>query len=450
MVVKKGLDIPIEGKPEGEVGDLLPPKTIALNLDAFEELSFKLHVKVGEKVKIGQPIIENKSIRGQMFVSPAGGLVREIRRGLKRRLSQIIIDLDENETYFSHQTLNSRASQEDTLNFFMATGLFPHIRMRPFDLIAHPHSLPRAIFVRAIETLPFTPSAEIQLEGYEAYFQAGLDTMKKLTKGELHLVYKEGSTSTALTQAEGVQKHTVSGPHPAGTSSFHIHEIAPIRSVSDSVWTLSTLDVITVGKMATEGHYFIDRILGIGGGGIREEKRGFFKSRIGFPVKALVHNRLKNLPLRLITGDPITGTEAKEEDFLGFYQIVFTALPENHLRPLLHFLRLGFDKFTATKTYFTGHVRPPRKGYPFTTNQHGERRAFIDGNIYRRVMPMQIPTMHLIKAILAEDFELAECLGLLEVTSEDFALATFICPSKIEMMQIVKTGLHRYSKEMGH
>ena len=48
--------------------------------------------------------------------------------------------------------------------------------------------------------------------------------------------------------------------------------------------------------------------------------------------------------------------------------------------------------------------------------------------------------MPLIKAVLAEDFETAEFLGLLEVDSEDFALPTFVCPSKMEMSDIIKKG----------
>lgn len=450
IVVKKGLDVPLEGKPEGVVHDLPAPRQIALNLDPFDKTRFKLHVKAGESVKIGQPLVESKSVPGQMFVSPAGGVVSEIRRGLKRRLLDIVIDVDPNEAYLEHGKLSSGASRDEIIDLFMRAGIFPHIRMRPFDLVANPQYEPRAIFVRAVETLPFVPSAEMQVEGHEAYFQAGLDVLKKLTKGKLHLVYQESSTCKAFREAEGVETHTVSGPHPAGTSSLHIHKIDPIKNSNDFVWTMSAVDVLTVGKMALEGRYFTDRILGIGGNGVVEGQTGFFRARAGFPVSELIANRITNQPLRFITGDPLTGTKVDTQDFVGFYQTAFSVIPENTERQAFHFLRPGFDKFTATKAYFTGHVKPPQKGYPFTTSQHGEERAFIDGRVYDRVMPMRIPTMHLVKAIISEDFELAERLGLLEVTGDDFALPTFICPSKIEMIQIVKDGLYRYSKEMGH
>ena len=445
--IKKGLDVPLAGKPTGESEVLPTPQQIALNLDPFDATRFKVHVKAGEKVRIGQPLVENKGVPGQFFVSPAGGVLREIRRGLKRRLLDLVIDVDANEEHHPHQGIDlASASREEILAYFMATGLFAHIRLRPFNLVPDPALIPRDIFIRAIETLPFAPSAAQQLSGHESAFQAGIDALRKLTDGSVHLVAREET----FTEFTGVDRHTAEGPHPAGTSSLHIHKIAPIQSPDDYVWTLSTVDVITIGTMVSEGRYFTDRILAVAGSGVVDGRQAFLKGRQGFPVEALIAGRLANQPVRLISGSPLTGTKVEANDFLGFYDTTLSVIPENTQRQLLHFFRPGFGKYTATKTYATGHVKPPKQGYAFTTNQHGEERAFIDGAIYERIMPMKIPTMHLVKAILAEDFELAEQLGLLEVDAEDFALASFICPSKIEMMEIVKTGLRLYSKEMGH
>ena len=55
-------------------------------------------------------------------------------------------------------------------------------------------------------------------------------------------------------------------------------------------------------------------------------------------------------------------------------------------------------------------------------------------------MPMQIPSMLLVKALMAKNYDLADELGLLEVDSEDFALPTFVCPSKIEMTSTIRHG----------
>jgi Na+-transporting NADH:ubiquinone oxidoreductase subunit A len=56
--------------------------------------------------------------------------------------------------------------------------------------------------------------------------------------------------------------------------------------------------------------------------------------------------------------------------------------------------------------------------------------------------------MLLVKSVMAEDFELAETLGLLEVDGEDFALPTFVCPSKMEMTEIMKAGIKQHAKEL--
>ena len=90
-----------------------------------------------------------------------------------------------------------------------------------------------------------------------------------------------------------------------------------------------------------------------------------------------------------------------------------------------------------------------REGFSFEIpTQHGERRAFVIGSPYEKVVPLSINPMLLVKSVLAEDYEEAERLGLLEVAPEDFALPTFVCPSKIEMMEIVRKGLKRHAAEV--
>jgi len=41
-----------------------------------------------------------------------------------------------------------------------------------------------------------------------------------------------------------------------------------------------------------------------------------------------------------------------------------------------------------------------------------------------------------------------ENLGIYEIAEEDFALCEYICPSKIEIQEIVRRGLDLMAKEM--
>ncbi len=455
---KKGLDIPIEGAPEGALREFSPPgeaapfrnvKEISLNLDPFAHTRFKLLKHVGENVKIGEPIAHDKAFPERMFVSPAGGVVKEIRRGLKRRLVDIVIDVHHpEEEHISSVPDLAHINRADLVAHLQKGGLFTHIRQRPFNHLADPTKIPRSIFVKAIESAPFAPPAELQVQGYEEALKKGLDALSRLTEGLVHLVYREGTSSTCFLEAKNVDHHMAEGPHPISNHSVHIHFIDPIRSPEDVVWTLQLHDVLAIGYFLLTGRYLTERTIGIGGPGIVPGQTGFFRIRQGYPMALLAEGRVGKGWMRLISGDVLMGKKVDTDDFLGFYHNVFSVVPENTNREMLHFLRLGGSKFSISGAYLSGHIHRAARRYFFSTNQHGEPRAFIDSTLYKKVMPIGIPTMFLVKAVMAEDFDLAENLGLLEVDSEDFALSTFVCPSKIEMTEIIRQGLVRYAAEV--
>jgi Na+-transporting NADH:ubiquinone oxidoreductase subunit A len=78
---------------------------------------------------------------------------------------------------------------------------------------------------------------------------------------------------------------------------------------------------------------------------------------------------------------------------------------------------------------------------------HGEERAYVITGTYEKVFPMNIYPMQLIKAIMMEDIEMMENLGIYEVSPEDFALCEFVCTSKIEVQNIIREGLDLLRKE---
>ena len=80
-------------------------------------------------------------------------------------------------------------------------------------------------------------------------------------------------------------------------------------------------------------------------------------------------------------------------------------------------------------------------------NLHGEERAYVMTGEYEKVLPMDIYPTHLIKAIMIEDIELMENLGIYEVSPEDFALCEFACTSKIPVQSIIRRGLDLIKKE---
>ncbi len=60
---------------------------------------------------------------------------------------------------------------------------------------------------------------------------------------------------------------------------------------------------------------------------------------------------------------------------------------------------------------------------------------------------MNIMVDYLVRAVLAHDTDEAVDLGLLETAPEDFALCAFACPSKMDLVDIVRKGLQEVEEE---
>lgn len=434
LKIKRGLDLPLLGQPSGLPKELPQPRSVALDLDPFHFVRFTLLKKPGDQVAIGEPLLADRACPDCVFVSPASGTFESIIRGLKRRILRLIITCDQANHYFDHRPFKGG----DLLSHLMKGGLFPHIIVRPCHLLPNIRKKPEAIFVKAITSAPYELPPELELQNDPPLFQKGLTALASLAP--THLVTQPQSPFLTFSD---VEIHTAEGPHPISHPSLHIAAIHPITSHDQAIWTLSVSDVIAVGLLVSEGKYYHKQMIAVAGEGISEDRRGFFKAFRGYPIRSLIGESCKEKNVRLLSGHPLIGSEVTPEEYLKFFDTTFCALPQpEEKRRLCHFLRLEAKSYTSTRAY----IKKKNRGQ-FTTSQHGDARAFIDGTIYKQVMPLNIPVMHLIKAILAEDYELARSLGLLSVSPEDFALPAFICPSKIEMVEIIRRGLSSYAEQ---
>ncbi|MCB0813816.1 MAG: NADH:ubiquinone reductase (Na(+)-transporting) subunit A, partial [Flavobacteriales bacterium] len=145
---------------------------------------------------------------------------------------------------------------------------------------------------------------------------------------------------------------------------------------------------------------------------------------------------------------PLSGSNVGVDGHLGFYDTQLTLLPEGDEPKFFltdGWLSPGLNKLSASHAYPSWLM--PGKRYAPDTNQNGEERAFVMSGQYEAVFPFDIYPVHLLKAILVNDIEQMENLGLLEVAPEDFALCEFVCTSKIESQAIVREGLDVLKKE---
>ena len=89
--IKKGLDLPIDGKPVQTVSDGPAVKHVALIGSDYVGLRPSMSVEAGNKVKKGQVLFEDKKNPGSRFTAPAAGTVVAINRGERRAFQSLVI-----------------------------------------------------------------------------------------------------------------------------------------------------------------------------------------------------------------------------------------------------------------------------------------------------------------------------------------------------------------------
>ena len=93
--IKKGLDLPVQGIPSNLVEDGPRVGRVAILNDDYPFMKPRMRVSVGDVVKRGQALFEDRKADGVVFTAPASGRVAEIKRGAKRAFRSLVIQLDE-------------------------------------------------------------------------------------------------------------------------------------------------------------------------------------------------------------------------------------------------------------------------------------------------------------------------------------------------------------------
>ena len=96
--LKKGYTIKLAGSPQTTLVDAEKPKFFASQPFDFLGLKPRLEVEEGSPVKIGSPLYNNKEKPEIKFVSPTSGKVVQINRGERRKIAEVVIESDGNDS----------------------------------------------------------------------------------------------------------------------------------------------------------------------------------------------------------------------------------------------------------------------------------------------------------------------------------------------------------------
>mgnify|MGYP001216591595 FL=1 len=439
IIIRKGHDIRIAGVPTQEVTSVPGSETVAISPKTFRGVKPKLLVNEGDTVQIGSPLFFDKTKPNVNWASPANGTVKTIQFGARRIIEKIEIKVDGSDSIqgqvFTSEQLTS-ANRTTILNRILEANLFPLIRQRPFNKVANPKDSPRDIFISAVNTAPLSVDLDPVLESEKAAFQAGVTALSKLTDGSVVV------TSKKAMELQHAEVQTISGPHPAGNVGIQIHHSKSIKP-GEIIWSVNAQHVITLGKLFLNGSYSPDILVTIAGPGAKNPQT--VSAKVGASIGSLIVNQDISEPTRLISGNVLTGQTVEVDNFLGFYDSTVSIVLDSVDRPFMGMLAVGNSKskYSLTNTFLTFG----EKLFNFNTAQNGELRAIVPINSWENVLPMDVYPNALYRAILAQDIEEMEQLGIWECDDEDFALCSFSCPSKIDVGKVIRDGLNMLEAE---
>ncbi len=441
--INKGLDLPITGSPEQRIYDGPAVKTVAILGPDYVGMKPSMSVKVGDQVKLGQQLFTDKKTEGVKYTSPGSGKVVAVNRGERRVLQSVVIELngDAAEKFTAHkEAALADLPREKVVTGLVDSGLWTALRTRPFSKVPAIDSTPNSIFVTAMDTSPLAAKAELIIKEEEQAFANGLKVLTRLTDGNVFVCQKP---NVVLPPVAGTSCEEFDGPHPAGLAGTHIHFLDPVNE-NKTVWSIGYQDVIAYGKFFTTGKISVERIVALGGPGVKQPR--LIRTRLGASLPELTANELNAGEQRIVSGSVLHGTTAADcLAYLGRYHVQVSVLPEKREREFLASMTAGADKYSIKRVFLSAFTGGPSA--PMTTSQNGRTGNILPIGSYEKVMPLDLLPNYLLRSLAVNDSDQAQSLGCLELDEEDLALCTFVCSGKNNFGVMLREALTTIEKE---
>ncbi len=440
-VLKKGMNILLKGESENHMIEVHTSRY------AIQPFNFnntnpipKVVVEEGNEVLAGDPLFFDKKHPDVFFVSPVSGEMTGIVRGAKRAVNQVNVLADRDIKYKKLNSPDIASSDRATIREFLKkNGGWPLFKQRPFNILPDNEGNPRDIFISTFDTAPLAGEMSIKIDGRYEAMQKGIDVLHKLTDGKVFMGMdgrKGVELPRELTELHGVEKHYFSGPHPCGNVGVQIHHIASIKK-NDMVWTIGVQELITLGNMFLLDIYDAQRIVNTSGNAA--ENPSYIKTYVGADLSEIIPTAFGNSGSRVISGNVLHGNKKDENPFLDFYSNQITIIPEGDYYEMFGWLIPHTMRPSASHSYPNFLFK--ELTYNVDTNKHGERRAFVMTGEYEEMLPINTYPQQLFKAIVTQNIDRMEGLGIYELVEEDVALCEFVCTSKQPIQKILREGL---------
>jgi len=447
--IKKGLDLPISGKPEQRVHTAKPVRHVGVFGVDHIDLKPSMLIAEGDKVTLGQALFEHKKLPGVRITAPGAGTVSAINRGAQRLLQSVVIRLDETEEEETFAAYGidqlSGLTEAQVVDNLLASGLWVALRSRPYSKIADPATRPAAIFVTAMDSNPLAANPVEIITAEAESFVHGLTVLSRLGTMPLWVCT---SPNVELPLPQGlshVRRASFEGPHPAGLPGTHIHFLEPVDA-HKTVWHLNYQEVIAIGKLFTSGRLWTGRIIALGGPQVKQPR--LLQTRLGACIEELIEGELQAGENRVISGSIWSGRQAAGwSSYLGRHHLQVCALQEETERKFMNWFAPGRKTFSQSNVMLSSLFRHRKEEFGMTTGLNGSLRAMVPFGNFEDIMPLDILPTQLLRYLMVGDTDMAQQLGCMELDEEDLALCSFVCVGKNDYGTVLRSVLHQIEKE---
>ena len=134
--IKKGLKLPIAGEPVQSIDNVNTARSVAVLGNEYVGMKPTMLVEEGQYVKLGQTLFTDKKNPRVHFTAPGAGKITSIKRGAKRVLQAVIIELegDDEITFQAYESSQlDGLSRDDVKENLLNSGLWTALRTRPYS-----------------------------------------------------------------------------------------------------------------------------------------------------------------------------------------------------------------------------------------------------------------------------------------------------------------------------
>ncbi len=448
--IKKGLDLPIGGKPVQSISDSPMVKHVALLASDYIGLRPSMAVEPGDQVKKGQVLFEDKKNPGTRFTAPVAGKVVAVNRGARRAFQSLVIEVDNNGKSVAFKKTAAdkllELSSQDVVDELVESGMWTAFRTRPFDKVPQISSLPHSIFITAMDTNPLAADPKVVIDNDSEAFINGIRVISRI--GDFKIFVCKDEKSLPSCSIDNVQEEVFMGPHPAGLAGVHIHTLDPVNE-NKTVWHIGYQDVIAIGHLFVDGEYYNRRVVSLAGP-CAANPRLIATVQGASVMELLGQNEIKkgDKAVRIISGTVLWGNIVEGPfAYLGRYHQGIALIEEGNQNEffLQNWMGLGLNRHSVTRAFVSGFIKPAQ--YTFNTALNGGPRPIMPIGVFEKVMPFDVEATMLIRAIDINDVDQAKLLGILELSEEDIALCTYVCPGKNDYGPLLRRSLTKIEVE---